>query len=154
MVNFGPLDSVPEKFRNRQLHRHNASITLMRTTVEENAELGRIIGRKLNQSLGPVTLFVPKCGVSMIDVEGQPFFDPEADNALFDALLDGLNSNIRVQTHETHINDPAFATAMAEELDRLYRAWSANRGEAPVEGRELTNGNSAKRDFAATPHTD
>lgn len=127
MVNFGPIDSVPEKFRNRTLHRHNASITLMRTTAEENVELGRIIAGKLNTATGPVTLFIPRGGVSMIDVEGQPFFDPEADNALFDAVLDGIHGHVNVQVQDTHINDPAFAMAMADELDRLYQDWSANR---------------------------
>jgi uncharacterized protein (UPF0261 family) len=145
MVNFGPLGSVPERFRNRRLHRHNASITLMRTTAEENAELGRIIARKLNQATGPVTLFVPKNGVSMIDVEGQPFFDAEADSALFGAVLDGINVNVGVQEHETHINDPAFATAMADELDRLYRDWSANRGESPqFRERNQSNGSETQ----------
>lgn len=127
MVNFGPMESVPEQFAGRTLHRHNASITLMRTTAEENAEVGRTIARKLNSASGPVTLFVPKGGVSMIDVAGQPFHDPEADNALFDAVLDGISPDIRVQVHDTHINDPAFATAMADELDHLYREWSSNR---------------------------
>lgn len=132
MVNFGPIESVPEKFQNRKLHRHNASITLMRTTAEENAELGQIIATKLNQTKGPVTLFVPKGGVSMIAVAGESFYDPQADNALFDAVIDGINPNIPVQVHETDINDPVFATAMADEMDRLYREWSGSRSESPV----------------------
>lgn len=132
MVNFGPIDSVPERFRDRTLYRHNASITLMRTTPEENAELGRVIADKLNTATGPVTLFVPRNGVSMIDVDGQPFHDPDADSALFAAVLGGINANIRVQEQDTHINDPAFATAMADELDRLYQEWSATRDSSPV----------------------
>ena len=76
MVNFGPVESVPERFRDRKLFRHNASVTLMRTTTEENAALGRIIGRKLNAATGPVTLFIPLRGVSGIDIDGGRFTIP------------------------------------------------------------------------------
>ncbi|MEW6635985.1 MAG: Tm-1-like ATP-binding domain-containing protein, partial [Actinomycetota bacterium] len=79
MVNFGPTETVPERFRDRNLYVHNPTVTLMRTTPGECAELGRRIARKLNAARGPVTLFVPLKGVSMIDAEGQPFHDPEAD---------------------------------------------------------------------------
>jgi uncharacterized protein (UPF0261 family) len=127
MVNFGPFESVPERFRDRQLFRHNASITLMRTTVEENAELGRTIAGKLNAAIGPVTVFIPLRGVSAIDTEGQAFHDPAADAALFDALRGELERRITVEEVDTDINDPAFATAMADEMDRLYKAWSAAR---------------------------
>ena len=127
MVNFGPVESVPERFRDRQLFRHNASITLMRTTVEENAELGRTIAGKLNAAIGPVTVFIPLRGVSAIDIEGQAFHDPAADAALFDALRNELERRITVEEVDTDINDPAFATAMADEMDRLYKAWSAAR---------------------------
>lgn len=120
MVNFGPIDTVPERFRERNLFRHNASITLMRTTPEENAELGRTIARKLNAATGPVTLFIPHRGVSMIDVEGQAFHDPAADAALFAALREHLAPHVTIREDETDINDPAFATAMADELHRLY----------------------------------
>src|SRR6266700_2180187 len=96
MVNFGPLDSVPEKFRQRNLYKHNATVTLMRTTTEENAELGRIIARKLNQAKGPVALFIPLRGVSMIDVEGAAFYDAAADRALIDNLKAGLGDNVEV----------------------------------------------------------
>src|SRR5690242_13616951 len=81
MVNFGPLDTVPEKFRQRNLYKHNATTTLMRTTPEENAELGHIIAHKLNMAQGPIALFIPLKGVSMIDTEGGPFYDPVADKA-------------------------------------------------------------------------
>ncbi|MBA2248484.1 MAG: Tm-1-like ATP-binding domain-containing protein [Chloroflexia bacterium] len=127
MVNFGPIESVPERFRDRHLFRHNASITLMRTTREENAELGRIIAGKLNGATGPVALFIPLRGVSAIDIEGQAFHDPEADAALFDALRSELDGRVKVVEVDTDINDPAFAIAMADELDRLYKEWSAAR---------------------------
>ncbi|HVW17068.1 MAG TPA: Tm-1-like ATP-binding domain-containing protein [Solirubrobacteraceae bacterium] len=119
MVNFGALDTVPERFRDRRLHVHNASVTLMRTTAEECAELGRRIARKLSAARGPVTLFVPRGGVSAIDVPGQPFCDPEADAALFDALLANLGPNVDVVDDDAAINDPAFAIAMADRLHAL-----------------------------------
>ena len=89
MVNFGPRATVPPAFEGRLLHVHNPTVTLMRTTAEENAELGRRDRRKLNAAQSPTVLFVPLGGVSAIDVEGQPFHDPEADAALFEALRDG-----------------------------------------------------------------
>ena len=92
MVNFGARDTVPPQFEGRNLYVHNPSITLMRTTAEENAELGRRIARKLSAATGPVSLFVPLKGVSMIDAEGQPFHDPEADAALFAALREGVGA--------------------------------------------------------------
>lgn len=123
MVNFGPMDTVPERFRGRKLYKHNPTVTLMRTTPEECAELGRIIGRKLNQAKGPLTVFIPLRGVSMIDKEGGVFYDAAADRQLIDNLQATLDPSIEVITMDTDINDPAFATAMAEKLDRLYQAW-------------------------------
>jgi uncharacterized protein (UPF0261 family) len=125
MVNFGPLDTVPEKFRQRNLYKHNATVTLMRTTPEENAELGRIIARKLNQAQGPVVVFVPLKGVSMIDVEGGVFYDPEADKALIDNLKANLNKNIEIHELNMDVNDPRFARAMASRLDDSIRARSS-----------------------------
>jgi uncharacterized protein (UPF0261 family) len=118
MVNFGPRDTVPDKFEDRNLYVHNPTITLMRTTAQENAELGRRIARKLNGASGPTVLFVPLKGVSAIDVDGQPFRDAEADEALFAALRDGVDTS-KVEVHEVDadVNDESFATAMA---DRLY----------------------------------
>lgn len=127
MVNFGAIETVPDRFRNRLLHRHNAAITLMRTTPEENATIGRLIAQKLNAATGAVSLFIPMHGVSMIDVAGQPFFNPEADAALFAAIREHIGPNVSVIERDTDINDPAFATEMADELDRLYREWSATR---------------------------
>ncbi len=122
MVNFGPIDSVPERFRHRTLYKHNPTVTLMRTTPEESAELGRIIARKLSGATGPVALFIPLRGVSMIAVEGGVFYDPEADRALIDNLKAGLRSDIEVHELDLEINDPSFAWAMADRLDELIRA--------------------------------
>jgi len=127
MVNFGPLDTVPGPFKDRNLYVHNATVTLMRTTKDECAELGRIIARKLNAAKGPLTVFVPLRGVSMIDVVDKPFYDAEADAALMGELRAGLRPDVELVEVDTDINDPAFATAMAERLDALYRAWAAAR---------------------------
>jgi len=119
MVNFGAFETVPEQFRDRLLHRHNATVTLMRTTSDECAELGRRIATKLNRAKGPVSLFVPRGGVSLIDVPGQPFYDPDADRALFDSLLEGIDSNVDLHVSDQAINDPGFAVAMAERMHDL-----------------------------------
>src|SRR5919198_4117872 len=123
MVNFGARDTVPERFESRNLYVHNPSVTLMRTTPQECAELGRRIARKLNGADGPTVLFVPLRGVSAIDVDGQPFRDAEADQALFDALREGVDTS-KVEVHEVDadVNDPAFATAMADRLHELIRS--------------------------------
>ncbi|MHB8890966.1 MAG: Tm-1-like ATP-binding domain-containing protein [Candidatus Limnocylindrales bacterium] len=125
MVNFGPLDTVPAAFRDRNLYEHNATVTLMRTTEAECAELGRILARKLNVATGPLAVFIPTGGVSMIDAPGLPFHDPAADAALVRELKAGLRPGVEVVEMATHINDPAFARAMAERLDELYRSWAA-----------------------------
>lgn len=117
MVNFGPMETVPERFRGRKLYVHNPQVTLMRTTPEECAQLGEIIAAKLNRSTGPVALFVPLRGVSAIDVEGTPFFDPEADAALFEAIRAHLDrSVVDLVELDLAINDPVFADAMADRL--------------------------------------
>jgi uncharacterized protein (UPF0261 family) len=116
MVNFGPMETVPEKFRGRRFHVHNPQVTLMRTTAAECRELGAIIARKLNASRGPVTLLIPLKGVSAIDREGQSFHDPAADAALFDALREGVTDNVTLVELDMHINDPAFADAIADNL--------------------------------------
>ncbi len=127
MVNFGPIDSVPERFKGRNLYQHNATVTLMRTTAPENAQLGAMIARKLNAAKGPATVFIPRKGVSMIDVTGKPFYDAEADAALFDALTANLAPNVKVKSLDTDINDPKFALAMAKEMRRLILNAGSNR---------------------------
>ena len=117
MVNFGGRASVPPQFEERNLYVHNPSVTLMRTTREESAELGRRIARKLSAATGPTALFLPLAGVSMIDAEGQPFHDPEADAALFEALRDGLDRGVELVEMDCNVNDPEFAAAMAAKLD-------------------------------------
>jgi uncharacterized protein (UPF0261 family) len=121
MVNFGARDTVPPQFENRNLYVHNPSITLMRTTAEENAELGRRIAAKLSAATGRVALFVPLKGVSMIDAEGQPFHDPEADAALFAALREGAGGNIELIEMDCNVNDPEFADAMVAKLDEYVK---------------------------------
>jgi uncharacterized protein (UPF0261 family) len=123
MVNFGPRDTVPERFEDRNLYVHNPTITLMRTTPEEMAELGRRIAERLNGTMGPTVLFVPLRGVSAIDVDGQPFRDAEADEALFAAVREGIDtSKVELVEVDADVNDPAFATAMADRLHELIGA--------------------------------
>jgi len=119
MVNFGPRESVPERFADRNLYVHNPTITLMRTTPEECLALGRQIGHKLSAATGPTALFIPLRGVSMIAVEGQVFHDPEADAALIQGLHETLGPAVEVHQLELDVNDPAFATAMADRLHAM-----------------------------------
>jgi uncharacterized protein (UPF0261 family) len=122
MVNFGPRDTVPAPFRDRRLYEHNASVTLLRTSAEECRELGRILARKLNAATGPTSVFIPRGGVSMIDVPGAAFHDPDADAALFDALLADLDPRVEVVDLPADINDPSFGPAMADRLHALLQA--------------------------------
>lgn len=121
MVNFGPRDTVPPRFEGRNIYVHNPTVTLMRTTPEECAELGRQIARKLSAAVGPTALFVPLKGVSMIATEGGPFHDPAADEALVGALRDGLGPNVEVHELDVDINDPTFAEAAADRLHGLVQ---------------------------------
>jgi uncharacterized protein (UPF0261 family) len=116
MVNFGAAETVPAHFQNRTLYRHNATVTLMRTSPDECREIGRRIAEQLSHARGPVTLMIPLRGVSMLDAEGQPFSDPEADRALFQALRDNAPAHVEIRELDAHINDPAFADALAEAL--------------------------------------
>lgn len=116
MVNFGAPDTVPQQFRNRNLYRHNATVTLMRTTPEECEVIAQRIAEKLNAATGPVTLFLPLRGISMIDADGQPFHDPDADHALFNALRRLVKPPVVLREVDAHINDPAFANALVDEL--------------------------------------
>jgi uncharacterized protein (UPF0261 family) len=121
MVNFGPPDTVPEKFAKRCFYQHNPQVTLMRTTVEENRQLGQIIGQKLSLAPGQVEVFLPLRGVSAIDREGQPFHDPAADAAFRESLRATLDTAVPVHEMAAHINDEAFALAMARRLDEMVR---------------------------------
>jgi uncharacterized protein (UPF0261 family) len=119
MVNFGPRESVPARFAERNLYVHNATVTLMRTTPDESLELGREIGRKLTAAAGPTVLFVPLRGVSAIAVPGQVFHDADADAALLRGLDETLSATVERHDLDTDINDPAFAIAMADRLHEL-----------------------------------
>jgi uncharacterized protein (UPF0261 family) len=121
MVNFGPPDTVPEKFRGRRFYQHNPTVTLMRTTPEENDRLGKEIAQKASAAKGPTAVIVPLRGVSAIDREGQPFWWPEADTALFQSLRNWMAPRVELIELDMHINDPKFAAATVETLTRLMR---------------------------------
>ena len=116
MVNFGPIETVPPPFRERNLYIHNPSVTLMRTTPEECGEIGRITATRLNRATGPVTVLIPLQGVSAIDKIGAPFYSPDALAAYRRVLKSSLNPVIRLVELDAHINDEAFARAAADLL--------------------------------------
>ena len=122
MVNFGPRETVPKQFDDRNLYVHNDQITLMRTTPEECAALGREVGEKLSAATGPTALFIPLKGVSMIAVEGGPFHDAAADEALFDAVRGACGPNVEVIELDLDVNDPSFSQAMADWLSAQLEA--------------------------------
>lgn len=131
MVNFGAPDTVPEKFKHRTFYQHNPQVTLMRTTSEECAQIGRWIGGRLNEMEGPVRFYLPEGGVSALDAPGQPFYDPDAKTALFNALKSTVRetSNRQLITVPHHINDPAFAATIVS----MYRTLHGGR---PARGRQ------------------
>ncbi len=119
MVNFSSPETVPAKFTGRTFYHHNPQVTLMRTNAEECAQLGRILGVKLNLSTGLVAVALPKKAISVISAEGQPFHDPSADQALFDEIRANLRKDIPVLEMDCKINDPEFAEACAQTLLQL-----------------------------------
>jgi uncharacterized protein (UPF0261 family) len=123
-VNFGPPETVPAKFQPRNFYQHNPQVTLMRTTPDECAQLGKIIAEKLNTSTGLVTFLIPRKAISVISAAGQKFHDPVADETLFDALKTHLRKEIEVIELDCAINDPAFAEACATALLRNLAARS------------------------------
>jgi uncharacterized protein (UPF0261 family) len=128
MVNFGPIDSVPSCFQERILHVHNPTVTLMRTTPEECAEIGRITAKKLNLAGGLVTVLIPLQGVSAIDKAGEPFYSPEALAAYCQVLKETLSPTIKVIELNVHINDDTFAPAATDQLlDSLRRTDTGSR---------------------------
>jgi uncharacterized protein (UPF0261 family) len=122
MVNFGAADTVPPQFAGRTLYRHNATVTLMRTSADECAAIARRMAAHLNEATGPTVLVLPLRGVSAIDAPGQPFHDPEADRVLFETLRASLAPTVRIVDVDAHINDPAFAEALATEMLTLLAA--------------------------------
>jgi uncharacterized protein (UPF0261 family) len=128
MVNFGPPDTVPQEFRARTFYAHNPTVTLMRTTEEENARLGQIIAEKANAARGPITIVLPLRGVSAIDAAGQPFWNPHADAALFDAIR--RHARVKLIELDAHINDFEFAARCVAELVAMLHATHSQPPEA------------------------
>lgn len=123
MVNFGPRDTVPKEFEGRNLYVHNPSVTLMRTTPEECAELGKRLATRVSTTTGKATVFLPLKGVSAIATEGGPFHDKAADDALFDAIRAHLDRDkVELVELDLAINDPQFAIAMADRLHEYVTA--------------------------------
>ncbi len=129
MVNFGSWDSVPERFKARKLYRHNPTVTLMRTTVEENRLIGEFIARKLNAMTGPLRFLIPEGGVSAIDKPGQPFHDPEADRMLFSTLEQQFRASTdrKLMRLPQHINDDSFADALVAAWHDVQRSSAGAR---------------------------
>jgi uncharacterized protein (UPF0261 family)/ABC-type branched-subunit amino acid transport system ATPase component len=123
MVNFWAMDTVPAQFRGRKLHMHNQNVTLMRTTAEECAKIGRFIADKLNRMEGPVRFLIPEGGVSLIDAPGKPFWDPAADKALFDAISGNFRTvgNRKLVRLPHNVNDPGFAEAVVAAFTEIMR---------------------------------
>jgi len=126
MVNFGPPETVPDKFRGRQFYKHTPMTTLMRTTKEENEQLGKLIAEKLNRAKGPVAFIMPQKGVSSIDREGQPFYNAEADAAFLRGLKSTLADKVKLVEMNTDINDPQFAV---KAVDLLLENLEENKQE-------------------------
>jgi uncharacterized protein (UPF0261 family) len=124
MVNFGPPETVPEKFRSRRFYQHNPNVMLMRTTPEENDELGKEIAHKASAAQGPTALLIPRKGVSALDAEGQPFWWPEADAALFQSLRNWMSPHVRLIELDLHINDAAFAETAVRTLREMMKEGS------------------------------
>jgi uncharacterized protein (UPF0261 family) len=116
MVNFGPPETVPARFRDRTFFAHSPQVTLMRTTAAECRELGRVVAEKLSASVGPVCVEIPRRAISVVSAAGQPFADAAADRVLFDALREHLRPDIPCIEHDLEINDPAFAARCANQL--------------------------------------
>jgi uncharacterized protein (UPF0261 family) len=119
MVNFGERNTVPAKYENRNFYIHNPQVTLMRTTQEENAQLGKILAEKVNTYEAPAAIMIPKRAISVISAVGQPFHDPSADEALFKAIRE--TSRVPVEEFDEEINSPTFAKACAEKLIQLMK---------------------------------
>jgi uncharacterized protein (UPF0261 family) len=119
MVNFGPPNTVPEKFKDRRFYQHNPNVTLMRTTPQENDRLGKEIAEKASAARGPTAILVPLRGISAIDRAGQPFWWPEADQALFQSIRNWVGPEVKLLELDLHINDPEFARIATETLLRM-----------------------------------
>lgn len=136
MVNFGPMDTVPEKYRDRQLYSWAPDVTLMRTNKEENIQLGEMLGAKINQSFGSVIVLLPERGISQLDDKGKEFYDPEANQVLFDSIKRKVREPVSVFELDAHINESFFATMAVNSLVLMME----ERGE-PNENRDFRIGN-------------
>lgn len=116
MVNFGHPDTVPDKYKHRHLYSWAPNVTLMRTDAVENAKLGKQFAHKVNQSKGPVTVVLPRKGISQIDAEGQVFHEPALNTILFDAIRTNLSGNVQLIESPDHINDRAFSELLTASL--------------------------------------
>ena len=116
MANFDAIETVPDRYRDRNLYQWNPNVTLLRTDVEENVRIGEIIAAAVNLATAPTAILLPMRGVSMLDSEGERFWDPEADRACFDAIRSGLRADIAVHEVDHNINDPTFADSAANTL--------------------------------------
>ncbi|XP_021274905.1 uncharacterized protein LOC110409771 isoform X2 [Herrania umbratica] len=116
MVNFGPKDTIPSNFRQRKIHVHNAQVSLMRTTADENKKFAGFIADKLNKSSSKICVCLPQKGVSALDASGKPFYDPEATGTLLNELkrLIQINEDCQVKMYPYHINDPEFVDALVD----------------------------------------
>jgi uncharacterized protein (UPF0261 family) len=134
MVNFNAPDTVPERYRNRLFYEHNPQITLMRTTIDENIRIGRFIGEKLNQMTGPVRFFLPEGGVSLLDAPGQPFWDPDADMALFRTLEETVRTTASRQLVRVphNINDPEFSDLVVRTFRSFHAAGRTSDQSTPT----------------------
>ncbi len=123
-ITFLPPSAVPDDYKDRTSYQHNPAVTLIRSNQKEMALFGRVLSEKLNRATGPVTVFLPLRGVSEYGVVGGVFHDPQADEALFEALRTNLDERIELVEMDTDINDPDFAVAMAMKIDEQYRDWA------------------------------
>ncbi len=121
MANFGGIETVPEKYKGRNLYEWNPNVTLLRTNVEENKKMGEMIAAAANLSIGPVVIILPLKGVSMLDSEGERFWDPAADLACYNAIRQNLRPGIEVIESNSNINDPEFADLCANTLLKLLQ---------------------------------
>jgi uncharacterized protein (UPF0261 family) len=122
IMNFSPPESMPDKYGNRKYIMHISQLKVARTSVEENRVFGKLMADKLNKSRGKVIVVLPLRGLSYNDVEGKPFYDADANTALFESLRENLNSHIRIVERDEHINDASFADGVADLFTQMYRS--------------------------------
>ena len=119
MVNFGPFETVPDKYKDRQLYKSKPTVTLMRTHIEENVQIGKVVAEKANRARLKPVILLPLKGLSRFDNEGGKFWWPEADKALFDSIKQYVNPEVQVIDFNCHINDEAFSDAAVDKILEL-----------------------------------